>query len=199
MVPPYTKDALPVYQVGEHTYGVPAIRNWGENAKFSIGKFCSIANGVTIFLGGEHRTDWVTTYPFAAFPDVFPESGSIAGFSIAKGDVVIGSDVWIGEGVTILSGVCIGHGAAIGAHSVVTKNVAPYAIVGGNPAHVLRMRFAKPVVDFLLAQRWWDWPIDVIRARIPELCMSPSGEGESMLWKHDPAISYIAGNHSCEE
>src|SRR5690606_15718598 len=106
---------------GRGTYGTPEIHDWGEGAKLTIGNFCSIASGVEIFLGGEHRTDWVTTYPF----NLLRESGKgIAGHPRSKGDVWIGSDVWLAHQSVILSGVSIGHGAVVGARAVVSKNIA---------------------------------------------------------------------------
>jgi acetyltransferase-like isoleucine patch superfamily enzyme len=106
----FTKDALPEkYKkyIGEFTYGVPQIFDWQEGARLIIGKFCSIADNVKIFLGGEHRTDWITTFPFSAkeFNDLFPEAKKIKGHPKTKGDVIIGNDVWIGYDAIILSGV----------------------------------------------------------------------------------------------
>lgn len=96
------------FPVGRHTYGNPEIIEWGEGATLSIGAFCSIAEGVAIFLGGNHRLDWVTTYPF----NYLWECGAgFQGHPATKGDVVIGNDVWIGRNAAILSGVHIGDGA----------------------------------------------------------------------------------------
>lgn len=141
---------------GRGSYGAPEVVSWGEGARLKIGQFCSIANGVTILLGGEHRVDWVTTYPFSfLWPQV---AGHIKGHPKTKGDVIIGNDVWIGTGALILSGVTIGDGAVVGAHAVVTKNVPPYAIVGGNPAKIIRYRFDEYTIQKLLAISWWNWP-----------------------------------------
>jgi acetyltransferase-like isoleucine patch superfamily enzyme len=150
-------------QVGRKTYGAESIIVPGNThgSKMQIGSFCSIASGVTVLLGGEHRTDFVTTYPLAEM--MHAASAEETGWS--KGDVTIGSDVWIGHGVTILSGVTIGHGAVVGACAVVTKDVAPYDIVGGNPARVIRPRFPPDVVARLLDLAWWDWQDeDIFRA-----------------------------------
>ena len=81
---------------------------------------------------------------------------------VSKGDTVIGHDVWIGNSVTIMQGVQIGHGAIIGTNALVTKDVAPYTIVGGNPAKIIRKRFDDETTDFLLNLAWWDWPMDKI-------------------------------------
>ncbi len=87
-----------------------------------------------------------------------------------KGDTVVGNDVWIGAGVTVMPGVHIGDGAIIAAHSVVTKDVAPYAIVGGNPARLIRKRFGDDLIDYLLRIKWWDWPPEKIFANLDALC-----------------------------
>lgn len=154
------------FVAGAFTYGMPTIRSWGEPAVLRVGKFCSIAQNVTVFLGGEHRPDWVTTYPFNA---LIPQMSYIPGHPRTKGDVVIGNDVWLGDGATILSGVRIGDGAVIGAKALVAKDVPPYAIVGGNPGRVLRYRFEPDVVARLLALRWWDWELSRLEAAIPLL------------------------------
>jgi len=125
---------------GVRVFGKPNVRLFDVNSKLHIGSFVSFANNVTIFLGGDHRMDWVTTYVFPAFK-AFPEASEIEGWQKTNGDVVIGNDVWIGEGAVIMSGVTIGDGAVVGAYSVVRKNVNPYAVVIGNPATEKRKRF----------------------------------------------------------
>lgn len=155
-----------LYEVGEYTYGQPCIHWWGEPARLKIGKFCSLAPGVQIFLGGEHRTDWVTTYPFTA---IHSRAAHIPGHPRTKGDVVIGNDVWIGHEALILSGVTIGDGVVIGARAVVTKNVLPYAIVAGNPAELVRYRFSEIQRTALLRIAWWDWSFAQIREAWPLL------------------------------
>lgn len=159
---------------GRGTYGTPSELTWGGvEGRLIVGQFCSIANGVTVLLGGEHHTDQVTTFPFAAWPERWPGAAAAAaagdGRAMTKGDVVIGNDVWIGYGVTIMSGVHIGDGAVVGAGSVVTKHVEPYAVVGGNPAAVIRMRFAPGIVERLLVLKWWDWPEDLLNEYMPLL------------------------------
>jgi virginiamycin A acetyltransferase len=152
------------YHIGRFTYGEPSVMEWGEEAKLRIGSFCSIASDVNILLGGNHRTDWVTTFPFSVLWDEFQD---IPGHPATNGDVIIGNDVWIGAGATILSGVVIGDGAVIGAKSVITKGVDPYTIVAGNPAKLIRKRFNSEVIDELLKVRWWDWDIDRIKEKLP--------------------------------
>ena len=112
----YTKDALPG-EAGDYSYGVPTVYRFGKQNKLSIGKFCSIAGGVVIFLGGNHRMDWITTYPFTR---LFGEAKGLGQHPISKGGVTIGNDVWIGQSALIMSGVEIGDGVCIGAGSVVT-------------------------------------------------------------------------------
>ncbi|WP_298579336.1 CatB-related O-acetyltransferase [uncultured Luteimonas sp.] len=144
--------------VGKHTYGAPRIRWWGEDANLTVGKYCSIAEGVEIYLGGNHRTDWVTTFPFSKFPKTWPAARAIGGHPASRGDVVIGHDVWLGAGCLILSGVRIGDGAVVGARAVVGRDVPPYSIVAGNPATAVRRRFDEATIARLLAIAWWNWP-----------------------------------------
>lgn len=153
-------------EVGRHTYGheLIAVRHWGEPAELRIGSFCSIADKVDVFLGGNHRPDWVTTYPFPAFPEKWPRARGIEGVPATNGDVTIGNDVWIGSNATILSGVTIGDGAVVGADSTVAGDVRPYAIVAGNPARELRLRFDPQTIERLLALRWWEWSDERIAA-----------------------------------
>lgn len=158
--------------VGRHTYGHEQIvvHHWGEPTELRIGNFCSIADRVHVFLGGNHRTDWVTTFPFSILVDSWPQGAGIEGSPATNGDVVIGNDVWIGSNATILSGVTIGDGAAVGANSCVTEDVEPYAIVAGNPARTVRHRFTPDVVERLCEVRWWDWDDERIADFIPLLC-----------------------------
>jgi acetyltransferase-like isoleucine patch superfamily enzyme len=153
-------------EVGRHTYGHHQItvHHWGEPAELRIGAFCSIADRVDVFLGGNHRSDWVTTYPFPSFPDQWPAAKGIEGVPVTNGDVVIGNDVWIGSNATIMSGVTVADGAVIGTDSCVTRDVAPYAIVAGNPAKELRRRFDAETIAKLLELRWWDWSDERIGA-----------------------------------
>jgi acetyltransferase-like isoleucine patch superfamily enzyme len=112
-----------------------------------------------IFLGGEHRPDWVTTYPFS---EKWRCAKHYKGHPKTKGDVVIGHDVWIGSNATILSGVSIGSGAVIGCHAVVGRDVEPYSIVCGNPAKLIRKRFSDEVISQLLEINWWLWPREAV-------------------------------------
>ena len=155
----YPNDAYPNYDVGEYTYGVPRIIDFLGKYKLKIGKFCSIADGVFIFLDGSHRMDLFSTYPVMSVTDNWDNNYYIRG----KGDVIIGNDVWIGHEAIIMSGVKIGHGAVIGARAVVTKDVPDYAIVVGNPARVAKFRFNQKQIANLLESKWWDQPIEKIK------------------------------------
>ncbi|WVT77561.1 CatB-related O-acetyltransferase (plasmid) [Sinorhizobium chiapasense] len=162
--------------VGRFSYGIENINvlQWNEGAALTIGSFCSIAKNVSVFLGGNHRSDWISTFPFGHIFHQQLGRFDIDGHPATNGSVTIGHDVWIGNGVTIMSGIHVGHGAVIAANSHVTKNVDDYTIVGGNPAQILRYRFPSPVVDRLLTLKWWDLPIDIIKSIIPILSSKPN-------------------------
>lgn len=179
----YTKDVLKRDDciIGDYTYGKPEILEWGENKKLYIGKYCSIASKVKIFLGGNHRIDWITTYPFNIINDDFPNAINITGHPASKGDVVIGNDVWIGYGATILSGITIGDGAVIGAYTLVSKNVEPYTIVVGNPMVVVRKRFDEEVINKLLKLKWWNWDNKKINDNIKTLCSNDLNKIDALL------------------
>jgi virginiamycin A acetyltransferase len=148
------------WEIGDYTYGSPDgspyIVEGGGNNKVRIGKFCSIGHNVTFFLGSYHRTDWVSSYPFSVF---FQQASHITGNPYSKGDIVVGNDVWIGKFAAIMSGVKVGNGTVIAANSVVTKDVAPYTIVAGNPAKVIRKRFDEEIIVKLEEIAWWNWDI----------------------------------------
>ena len=157
-------EKYPQYEIGRGTYGIPKIRAWNEGATLKIGAFCSIASGVKIFLGGEHRVDWVTTYPF----NYLWESGRhIAGHPKTKGDVIVGNDVWIGSEAVILSGVRIGDGAVVGTRAVVTNDMEPYAIYAGNPARLVKKRFDEKTIQQLLELEWWNFKDEEIEQILP--------------------------------
>lgn len=172
--PLYTKDVLKggSFSIGEYSYGIPLVLFQNNEAKLYIGKFCSIAQNVTIFLGGNHRLDWVSTYPFMEFKDFSPNADSISGHPSTNGDVVIENDVWLGRGVTIMSGVHIANGAVIATGSIVTKDVGAYEVWGGNPAKLISKRFENNKIDLLLKLNWWDWDIKKIKQKAPILCSS---------------------------
>jgi len=156
--------------MGRHTYGAPAIPSFANAGRVWIGSFCSIAKGVTIMTGGNHRTDWVTTFPLATILGLEPSIE--AGHPATRGDVHIGDDVWVGRGTPILSGVHIGTGAVVAARAVVSRDVEPYTIVAGNPAKAIRTRFSDEQITALLEIRWWDWPDSHIHEAASRLCSS---------------------------
>lgn len=138
----------------------------------NIGKFCSIAQNVSIMVRGNHRGDWVTTFPF-------PHPGREV--NPGKRDVNIGSDVWIGVGSIIIGGLDIGDGAIIGAGSVVTDDVPHYAVVCGAPSVIKKYRFDDETIKGLLELKWWNWPQTKIGQAIP-LLLSPNVK-ELLKWE----------------
>jgi len=154
---------------GKHTYGpepafigLPII---GEGSK--MGNFCSIAPGLQYIFRGKHMVPWISTYAFQArwnMPEV-PINDLPLHYPIT-----IGNDVWIAENVKILQGVTIGDGAVVATESFVTKDVPPYAMVGGYPAEIIRYRFTEPQIAAMLRIQWWNWPDDKIKKAVPLLC-----------------------------
>lgn len=140
--------------------------------KLIIGKFCQIAHGTTFIMGAaNHRLGSATTYPFNVMGGVWREISTPHIEELPhKGDTVIGNDVWLGRNCTILPGVKIGNGAIVAACSVVTKDVAPYTVVGGNPARFLKKRFDDGTAALLEELRWWDLPPEELTGIIPVLC-----------------------------
>jgi acetyltransferase-like isoleucine patch superfamily enzyme len=144
----------PRVSVGYGTYGIgeKTVLLFRDDDRVQIGKYCSVAFGVTIVSSGEHNYSGVTNFPFAAVLNQDIERDTFT-----KGPVQIGNDVWIGANATILSGVTIGDGAVVAAGAVVTKSVPSYAIVGGVPARVIKYRFKAETIESLLSVAWWDW------------------------------------------
>lgn len=163
----------PQIEIGDYTYyhDFEDVAHFEKNVKYLfehsgdkliIGKFCMIASDVTFIMNGaNHLTEAASAYPFAIFGGDWAGAMDGKAYPI-KGDLVIGNDVWIGYGATIMAGVTIGDGAIIATNATVTRDVPPYAIVGGNPARIIRIRFSTSVVDQLCQLKWWDWPIDKI-------------------------------------
>lgn len=134
-----------------------------------IGKFCSIACGAKfIFTSANHTMRALSTYPFPLFFEEWDSPISeVATSWDNKGGIVIGNDVWIGYEAVIMSGVQIGDGAIIGARAVVTKDVAPYTIVGGVPAKPIRKRFDGEIIRKLELLKWWDLPHEALKQLLP--------------------------------
>lgn len=137
--------------------------------RLTIGKFCQIADGVRfITASANHRHDGISSFPFAIF-----DGGTIEARPSMPGpgaDTVIGNDVWLGQGACVLPGARIGNGVIVGAHAVVSGVIAPYSVVVGNPARVLRKRFDPEQIEILEAVAWWDWDIEKICAHEAEIC-----------------------------
>lgn len=138
--------------------------------KLIIGSYCSIGTGTTFMMAGNqgHRYDWISTFPFFYTGD--SEFALAQDGYLPAGDTTVGNDVWIGAEVIVMPGIHIGHGAIIGSRTVVTKDVEPYTIVGGNPAKLIRKRFDADEIDLLLEMAWWDWPIERLSAAMTLLC-----------------------------
>ncbi|MDA8693194.1 CatB-related O-acetyltransferase [Saprospiraceae bacterium] len=179
----------PNIEVGDYTYydDFESVENFEKNVKYHfdfvgdkliIGKFCMIASGVTFIMNGaNHLSRSVSSYPFAIFGKDW--SGAMEGKSYpVKGNTIIGNDVWIGYDATIMPGVHIGDGAIIAAKSVVSRDLEPYSIVGGNPAELIRKRFADNEIKDLLNIKWWDWPIEKITKNVEHLT---SGDVRAIL------------------
>ncbi|GAB4233964.1 MAG: Vat family streptogramin A O-acetyltransferase [Chlamydiales bacterium] len=169
----YLKNIIknPQIIVGDYTYydDPEDVQNFEKNVlyhfefmgdKLIIGKFCQIATGVRFIMNGSnHAMNDISTYPFKVFGGEWSKASLDAK---SKGDTVVGNDVWIGNSATIMQGVKIGDGAIIGTNSLVTKDVQPYTIVGGNPAKEIRKRFDDDAIKFLLELKWWDWNVEKI-------------------------------------
>lgn len=166
--------------VGDYTYydDFESVENFEKNVKYLfdftgdkliIGKFCMIASDVTFIMNGaNHLNDAISTFPFAIFGADW--SNAMEGKAYPnKGDTVVGNDVWIGYGATIMPGVTIGDGAIIATKSVVTKDVEPYAVVGGNPAKEIKKRFSEEEIKELLEIQWWNWSIEKITESVQNL------------------------------
>lgn len=170
----------PQITIGEYTYydDFETVDNFVQQVRYlfdftgdhlHIGKFCMLASGVEFIMNGaNHLSTAASAYPFAVFGHDW--QGAMAGKTYpSKGDTVVGHDVWLGYRAAVLPGVSIGHGSIIGAYSVVTRDVPPYSIVGGNPAQLIRPRFDADTVQRLLALQWWDWPLEKITLFAPLL------------------------------
>jgi virginiamycin A acetyltransferase len=177
--------------VGDYTYyDDPNPQDFEKNVlyhypfygdKLIIGKFCAIAPGVKFIMNGaNHTMNGVSTYPFSlmghGWEIVIPTLNDLP----IKGDTIIGNDVWIGYETVVMPGIRIGDGAIIAAKSVVTKDVAPYTIVGGNPSKIIRNRFDEKTIEELRSIKWWDWDIKKITAN---LALITKGDAKFLLGK----------------
>ena len=170
----------PNIEVGDYTYydDFDNVENFEKNVKYHfdfigdkliIGKFCMIASDVTFIMNGaNHMVKAISSYPFAIFGKDWEGAMSGKNYPV-KGNTVVGNDVWIGYAATIMPGIQIGDGAIIASKAVVTKNIEPYSIVGGNPAQLIRKRFTDQQISDLLEIKWWDWSLEKITANVQNL------------------------------
>ncbi len=167
-----------LFTLGAGSYiGDCDVNLWAENINsphILIGRFNSWANRISVFIGGNHSTRNVTSFPFDVqriIGDVFgsdnPQIKPLPYKRPNRFQVVVGHDVWIGRGVTIFGGVKIGNGAVIGTNAVVAKDIPPYAVAVGNPARVVKYRFDADTVKKMLAVKWWNWSMKKIADNLP--------------------------------
>ena len=154
---------IDLVNVAVKTYGDLNVNSSSNHSKLYIGNYCSVASGVLFLLNSEHPLNHISTYPFKV--KVLSESSE----SLSKGDIVIDDDVWIGCNSTIMSGVHVGQGAIIAAGSVVTKDVPPYAIVGGVPAKVIKYRFSNDIIKYLIRLDYSSLTEDLISRNVDNL------------------------------
>lgn len=150
--------------VGNGSYGDIRIICFNNKSRLEIGNYCSIAQDVKFILDADHHIDTISTYPFKV-----KHLKTVAFEAFGKGDIIVKDDVWIGYGASILSGITLGQGSVIAAGAVVTKDVPPYAIVGGNPARVIKYRFDENTINELLKLDFSKLNEDMIRNNIDEL------------------------------
>lgn len=166
----------PNIQVGRNSYGTLNVLNSSEYYRLIIGNYCSIAEGVTFVVCADHYTNTISTYPFKVMSLHLQ-----ANEAISKGDIVVDDDVWLGYGATILSGVHIGQGAVVAAGSVVTKDVPPYAIVGGVPAKVIKYRFEPDLIEELVQVDFSKVDCNLVEEHLDDLYTKLENK-EQLMW-----------------
>ncbi|PRX99529.1 CatB-related O-acetyltransferase [Allonocardiopsis opalescens] len=187
----------PLIEVGEYTYyddPVAAERFETDNVLYNygperlvLGRFCQLAAGVRFVMpAGSHLMAGVSTYPFTMFDGAWQQRtlDTWSALRASPGDTVVGNDVWIGRGATIMPGVAIGDGAVVATAAVVTRDVAPYTIVGGNPAGVIRERFTREEASLLGRIAWWDWPIELVTEHAAVIMAGRVGELAELARRH---------------
>jgi hypothetical protein len=179
-VKPHLDDGTLV--MGRESYFAPAVETaGGGGSRVIVGNFASVAHDATCYLGGFHRTDWVAQFPLRERLGL-PGAGE-DGHTYGRGDIHLGHDTWITRGTVVMSGVTIGPGAVVATRSVVTRDVAPYAIVGGIPAREIGKRFSDEQIAALLRIAWWDWPVETIKERVGALC---DADVDAFIARYDP-------------
>lgn len=174
---------LKAFDIGKYSWGHLTVANRNPGCTLTIGRYCSFAFGVEVFLGGEHRVDFVSTYRFGAYPPFDERYRPDDQTAISRGDVTIGNDVWVGRGAMILSGVTLGDGVVVGAGSVVRQSAPPYAIVVGNPARTAGFRFPAEQIEALLRIKWWEWDEDRV---VDALDLIMSDDVQRFIDAYDP-------------
>jgi virginiamycin A acetyltransferase len=186
----------PQIQVGEYTYydDPDAALEFERDAflygygpeRLIIGRYCAIASGVRFIMPGANHADLgPSTFPFGIFGGIWAErTMDLVMSAESRGDTVVGNDVWLGYRALVMPGVAIGDGAVVAAASVVTSDVPPYAIVGGNPARVLRRRFEDDEVERLLRAAWWDWPVELVTEHARAIMAGEPAELERIAERH---------------
>jgi virginiamycin A acetyltransferase len=150
--------------------------------RLEIGRYCALAEGVRFIMpGANHAMIGPSTFPFGIFGGVWGDTTMDLVMSAeSRGDTVVGSDVWLGYRALVMPGVSIGHGAVVAAGSVVVGDVPPYAIAGGNPARVLRVRYSEEDVGRLLRAAWWDWPVELVTSHARAIMSGTPAELEAV-------------------
>ncbi len=168
--------------MGRESYAAPRVMKFkGDTGRVIIGNFASIAPDAEFYVGGLHRTEWVSQYGLRAMLDL--PGAYEDGFPYGRGDINVGHDTWVTNRTTVLSGLTIATGAVVGTGAVVTKDVAPYAIVAGNPARVVGQRFTDEQVEALLRIAWWGWPLEQVKEHVA-LLTSP--DVDAFIARFDP-------------
>jgi virginiamycin A acetyltransferase len=186
----------PTIEVGEYTYyddperpkefeSRNVLYGFGPE-RLVIGRYCALAEGVRFLMAaGNHPTLGPSAFPFGIFGgDWAEQTGDLVRAYDSRGDTLVGSDVWLGYRSVVMPGVTVGHGAIVAACSVVVDDVPPYAVVGGNPARVLRMRFPKDEVATLLRAAWWEWPFELVTEHARTIMAGSAAELEAIAVAH---------------
>jgi virginiamycin A acetyltransferase len=188
----------PRIEVGEYTYydDPDDALGFERNAflygygpeRLIIGRYCAIASGVRFVMpGANHAELGPSTFPFGIFGPPWDATMDLVMGAPSRGDTVVGNDVWLGYRALVLPGVTIGHGAIVAAASVVASDVPPYAIVGGNPARVIRQRYEADDVERLLRAAWWDWPAPLVTEHARTIMSGTPAELEQIALAHRQA------------
>ncbi len=185
----------PFTSIGDYTYYADPLDPTGferNNVLFHygpdrlvIGRYCALARGVRFIMGAaNHRRAGVSTFPFPMFGGDWLAHMDLFADRDFPGDTVVGNDVWLGYESAVLPGVRIGDGAIVAARSVVASDVPPYAVVGGNPARLIRHRFTEDETARLMEVAWWDWPVDVVSKNVATIMSGDVAELEAVARAH---------------